>query len=175
MSLARLGPSEAPAPTEIAARVRPRPLQVDARLSSGAVVGSRGLGEVEPESGSTKSLLASAQGSKLRGGAAPDAGSAGAAGKAVVASEALGLSKALKTAPRGEEGVDEFDVFFEQTLSWSPRAILFKNFATHEECDAILRAAEPRMSKSHIAYKPVRALLPPRPLPASPPAATPRS
>lgn len=37
-----------------------------------------------------------------------------------------------------------------ETLSWSPRAFLFHNFLTHEECDRIIALAEPKLSRSQV-------------------------
>lgn len=39
-------------------------------------------------------------------------------------------------------------------MSWRPRALYFPNFATAEQCESIIKLAEPRLRPSTVALRP---------------------
>ncbi|KAK4584819.1 hypothetical protein RGQ29_022487 [Quercus rubra] len=54
----------------------------------------------------------------------------------------------------GETGDDSITSIPFQVLSWRPRALYFPNFATAEQCESIIKLAEPRLRPSTVALRP---------------------
>ncbi|XP_062155893.1 probable prolyl 4-hydroxylase 9 [Alnus glutinosa] len=54
----------------------------------------------------------------------------------------------------GETGDDSVTSIPFQVLSWRPRAVYFPNFATPEQCQGVIKMAEPRLRPSTLALRP---------------------
>ena len=51
---------------------------------------------------------------------------------------------------RGVENLDNASARWIETVSWSPRAFVFHNFLTKEECDHIIHTAAPQLKRSTV-------------------------
>ncbi|VAI63561.1 unnamed protein product [Triticum turgidum subsp. durum] len=85
-------------------------------------------------------------------GAGAETESSGDGGGAAESESSAGSSRAARTRARRDlsEGLGERGAQWTEVVSWEPRAFVYHNFLSKEECEYLIGLAKPRMVKSTV-------------------------